>query len=147
MVIEHKINPYPRTMWVVIGEDFDKIKSEFEFAYESDLEMTDKKIVEECDAIVFGVYKGDKSGFLVFIVTKDSNRILVHEALHIALHVYEDCGMDLRPGMDQEPLCYLTEYIYSLIEEDIQKFKDECVYSLLKEDIQKCKASELVNND
>lgn len=30
MIVEHRINPYPRTMWVAVGEDFDKIKSEFQ---------------------------------------------------------------------------------------------------------------------
>lgn len=123
MIVEHRINPYPRTMWVAVGEDFDKIKSEFQFVYESDSEMTNKKIVDECDAIVFRVSKDNKAGFLVFIVTDDSNRIFVHEALHVALHIYEDCDMDLRPGMDQEPLCYLDEYIYSLMEADVQKYK------------------------
>lgn len=123
MIIEHKINPYPRTMWVAVGEDFDKIKSEFQFVYESDSKMTNKKIVDEYDAIVFRVSKNNLAGFLVFIVTDDSNRTFVHEALHVALHIYEDCDMDLRPGMDQEPLCYLDEYIYSLMEADVQKYK------------------------
>lgn len=123
MIVEHRINPYPRTMWVAVGEDFDKIKSEFQFVYESDSEMTNKKIVDEYDAIVFRVSKDNKVGFLVFIVTDDSNRIFVHEALHVSLHIYEDCDMDLRPGMDQEPLCYLDEYIYSLMEADVQKYK------------------------
>lgn len=123
MIIEHKINPYPRIMWVAVGEDFDKIKSEFQFVYEDDSKMTNKKIVDECDAVVFRVSKDNKAGFLVFIVTDDSNRTFVHEALHVALHIYEDCNMDLRPGMDQEPLCYLDEYIYSLMEADVQKYK------------------------
>ena len=123
MIVEHRINPYPRTMWVAVGEDFDKIKSEFQFVYESDSEMTNKKIVDEYDAIVFRVSKDNKAGFLVFIVTDDSNRTFVHEVLHVALYIYEDCDMDLRPGMDQEPLCYLDEYIYSLIEADVQKYK------------------------
>lgn len=123
MIAEHRINPYPRTMWIAVGEDFDKIKSEFQFVYESDSEITNEKIVDEYDAMVFRVSKNNKTGFLVFIVTDDSNRVLVHEALHVALHIYEDCDMDLRPGMDQEPLCYLNEYIYSLIEADVQKYK------------------------
>ena len=93
------------------------------FIIESDSEMTSKKIVDEYDAIVFRVSKDNKAGFLVFIVTSNSSRTLVHEALHVALHIYEDCNMDLRPGMDQEPLCYLDEYIYSLIEADVQKYK------------------------
>ena len=123
MIAEHRINPYPRTMWVAVGEDFDKIKSEFQFMYESSSEMTNEKINDEFDALVFRVSKNDLAGFLVFIVTNNSNRTLVHEALHVALHIYEDCDMEIKPGMDQEPLCYLTEYIYSLIEVDVQKYK------------------------
>lgn len=125
MITEHRINPYPRIMWVAVGEDFDKIKSEFQFMYESDTEMTNEKINYENDAIVFRVSKDNKAGFLVFIVTDDSNRILVHEALHVALHIYEDCDMEIKPGMDQEPLCYLTEYIYSLLEDTVSKYNSE----------------------
>lgn len=123
MITEHRLNPYPRIMWVAVGEDFDKIKSEFQFMYEADSEITNKKIVDDYNAIVFRVSKNNQAGFLVFIVDNDSNRTLVHEALHVALHIYEDCDMDLRPGMDQEPLCYLDEYIYNLIKTDVQKYK------------------------
>lgn len=123
MIVEHKIDPYPRVMWTAIGEDFDKIKSEFQFMYESDTQIPGEKILEEYDAVVFRVTKDTIAGFLVFIVTSDSNRTLVHEALHVALHIYEDCDMEIKPGMDQEPLCYLTEYIYSLLEEDTNKYK------------------------
>ena len=125
MIVEHRINPYPRTMWIAVGEDFDKIKSEFQFAYESDSQMTNKEIDNEFDALVFKVSKNDLAGFLVFIVTNNSNRTLVHEALHVALHIYEDCDMEIKPGMDQEPLCYLTEYIYSLLEDTVSKHNSE----------------------
>ena len=43
MIVEHIINLYPRKMWVAVGEDFDKIKSEFQFMYEPDSEITNKK--------------------------------------------------------------------------------------------------------
>lgn len=122
MITEHRINPYPRTMWVAVGEDFDKIKSEFQFTYESDSKMTNKEIYDEFNALVFRVSKNDLAGFLVFIVTNNSNRTLVHESLHVALHIYEDCDMEIKPGMDQEPLCYLTGYIYSLLEVDVHKY-------------------------
>lgn len=125
MIAEHRINPYPKTMWIAVGEDFDKIKSEFQFMYESDTKMTNEKINYEFDALVFRVSKNDLAGFLVFIVTNNSNRTLVHEALHVALYIYEDCDMEIKPGMDQEPLCYLTEYIYSLLEDTVSKYNSE----------------------
>lgn len=87
MITEHRLNPYPRIMWVAVGEDFDKIKSEFQFMYEADSEITNKKIVDDYNAIVFRVSKNNQAGFLVFIVDNDSNRTLVHEALHVALHI------------------------------------------------------------
>ena len=125
MITERRINPYPRTMWIAVGEDFDKIKSEFQFTYESDSKMTNKEIYDEFDALVFRVSKNNLAGFLVFIVTNNSNRTLVHESLHVALHIYEDCDMEIKPGMDQEPLCYLTEYIYSLLEDTVSKHNSE----------------------
>lgn len=87
MITEHRLNPYPRIMWVAVGEDFDKIKSEFQFMYEADSEITNKKIVDDYNAIVFRVSKNNQARFLVFIVDNDSNRTLVHEALHVALHI------------------------------------------------------------
>lgn len=122
MIVEHIINPYPRRMWIAVGENFDKIKSEFRFIYKSDSEMTNEELNNEYDASVFRVLKGNLAGFLVFLVTTDSNRALVHEALHVALYIYEDCDMEISPEMDQEPLCYLTEYIYSLIEDTVSKY-------------------------
>lgn len=123
MIIEHKINPYPRRIWVVIKENFDKIKSEFNFKYESDYELTNKKIVNNYDAIVITVSKNNKAGFMVFITDDISNSTLVHESLHVALNIYIDCEMVINSEMDQEPLCYLTEYIYSLLETDIKENK------------------------
>ena len=125
MIVEHIINPYPRRMWIAVGENFDRIKSEFRFIYNSDSEMTNKELNNEYDASVFQVLKNNLAGFLVFIVTTDSNRVLVHEALHVALHIYEDCDMEIKPGMDQEPLCYLTEYIYSLLEDTVSTYNSE----------------------
>lgn len=112
-------------MWIAVGENFDRIKSEFRFIYNSDSEMTNKELNNEYDASVFQVLKNNLAGFLVFIVTTDSNRVLVHEALHVALHIYEDCDMEIKPGMDQEPLCYLTEYIYSLLEDTVSTYNSE----------------------
>lgn len=125
MITEHRINPYPRIMWIAVGEDFDKIKSEFQFAYELDSKMTNKELDNEFDALVFKVSKNSLAGFLVFVINNNSNKILVHEALHVSLHIYEDCDMEIKPGMDQEPLCYLTEYIYSLLEDAVSKYNSD----------------------
>lgn len=119
MIIEHILDPYPRRMWVAIDEDFDKIKSEFKFLCQKDCEMSNDEIINLYDAFVFDVSKDNYLGYLIFIITTNSNKILVHESLHVSLSIYIDCNMEISPKMDQEPLCYLTEYIYSLLESDI----------------------------
>lgn len=121
MITEHVLNPYPRRIWVSFNEDFDKIKLDFQFLYEQDLQLTNEEINDRYNAIVFRVSKNNNFGYLVFIANYDSNRVLVHESLHVALQVYLDCSMEIAPQMDQEPLCYLTEYVFSLLENDIQK--------------------------
>lgn len=124
MITEHILEPYPRIMWVAFEEDFDKIKSNFQM-HEQDSELTHNEIANKYDAIVFRVYKDDNNGYLVFIINSSPNRILVHESLHVALDIYQDCGMEVNVQMDQEPLCYLVEYIYSLLENDVNQLKNE----------------------
>lgn len=122
MIIEHKLNPYPRMMWVVKDENFDDIKKDFKLNPE-DEELTNDEIEEDCNAIVFECTKDGFLGFMVFIASNCEDGTLVHEAVHVAFHVYEACSMKLEPGMDQEPFCYLTEYIYKLLEQDVVQTK------------------------
>lgn len=121
MINEYILNPYPRRMWVAIGENFDEIKSRFRFRWKEDNDLTQERIEDNYDAIVFRVSKDSFVGFLVFITKDYSLRTLVHESVHVAMNIYEDCDMDIKPGMDQEPLCYLIEYIYSLLEESVNQ--------------------------
>lgn len=122
MIIEHKLNPYPRRMWVVKDENFDDIKKDFKLSPE-DEELTNDEIEEDCNAMVFECIKDGYHGFMVFIASNCEKGTLVHEAIHVAFHVYEDCAMKLEPGMDQEPFCYLAEYIYKLLEQDVVQTK------------------------
>ena len=106
-------------MWIVKGESFDDIKSKF-VLNENDSKLTDKEIRENYAAAVFKCTKNDYKGYLVFIPDECTYETLVHESVHIALEVYIDCNMDISPEMDQEPLAYLTEYIYSLLLESLK---------------------------
>lgn len=119
MIVEHRINPYPRTMWVAIGENFDNIKSKF--CFNEDQDFTQQTIEDNYDGIVFDVTKDNHKGYLVFLIDSD-NLVLVHEASHIVLSIYADCGMVLDPNMDQEPFCYLTEYIFKLLKETANEY-------------------------
>lgn len=116
---EYKLNPYPGRMWIVKGESFDDIKSKFVLD-ENDSKLTNKEIREDWDAIVFKCTKDNYHGYLVFITDKCTHETLVHESVHVALEIYIDCSMDISPEMDQEPLAYLVEYIYSLLSESLK---------------------------
>lgn len=112
MIKEVELIPYPRKMWIAKKENFDTLKGVFEFLSEGDLSLTHKEIVENYNAVVFTVNKDGHTGYLVFICADYKDCHLVHEAVHVALNVYEDCSMKLESEMDQEPLAYLVEYIY-----------------------------------
>lgn len=113
MIKEVELIPYPRKMWIAKKENFDKLKEVFEFLVEEDLSLTHKEIEDRWNAIVFTVNKDKCTGYLVFITDDCSDSNLVHESVHVALNVYEDCSMELKSEMDQEPLAYLVEYIYT----------------------------------
>lgn len=119
MIAEYKLNPYPRRMWVVKGESFDDIKSQFVLDKE-DSELTDEQIREDWDAVVFRCTKDKYLGYLVFITDNYSQETLVHEASHITLNIYIDCQMRMDQEMDQEPFAYLVEYIYHLLRTSIE---------------------------
>lgn len=42
-------------------------------------------------------------------------------AAHVAIHVYEDCLIQLKVGMDSEPFAYLLESIFCKIKEVLEK--------------------------
>lgn len=113
MIKEVELIPYPRKMWIAKEENYDTLKEVFVFNNENDLVDTHQDIIDKYNAVVLNVSKDELAGYLVFISSECEDRHLVHEAVHVALNVYEDCSMELKPEMDQEPLAYLIEYIYT----------------------------------
>lgn len=124
MINEYLLNPYPRRMWVAIGENFDEVKLAFNMCKE-DMNLTGEEVEDEYEAIVFTVSKETYAGYLVFITNPSTTKTLAHESLHVALNVYRDCNMEVSTKMDQEPLCYLLGYVFSILENDVNKYKNE----------------------
>lgn len=118
MIFEHSINPYPRKLWVATNVSFDTVKEDFKFDSVEDESLTNKYINEHYDAVMFTVSHNNNKGYLLFITPTVNIFILSHEALHVALCIFEDCNMILSVGMDQEPLCYLQEYLFKIITGD-----------------------------
>lgn len=113
MIVEYDLIPYPRKLWIVKDEDFDKIKTKFSIL-DSDIEDINEEI-DEYNGFVLTCCKNKYKGYLVFLNKEYDNQVLVHEALHVSLTLFADCGIEISPNMDQEPLCYLTEYIFNLL--------------------------------
>lgn len=111
MIKEFILNPYPRKLWIVKEEKFEDIEDLFEFSLEG-LEIPD---IEDAEGITFVCTKDSYCGYMVFITDNASDSTLVHEATHVVLSLYRDCGIELHEDMDQEPFCYLLEYIYKLL--------------------------------
>lgn len=118
MIKEYKIEPYPRRLWVVSNENFDEIKDQFKF-WDDINGYTHEYIICNFSAVVFRCSKDDYAGYLVFVTDEYNDSDLVHETGHITLSIYEDCDMELKRGMDQEPFCYLLSYIYKLIKDGL----------------------------
>lgn len=115
MIKEYNLIPYPRKLWIVKNEDFEKIQSKFSIL--SDDVESILEDLDDMDAFVITCRKDRYEGYLVFINGECDDSILVHEALHVSLTLFADCSMEISPNMDQEPLCYLTEYIFKLLTE------------------------------
>lgn len=112
MVKEYKIEPYPRRLWIIKDEIWDDIKSQFT---EIDGDITHEYLYTHFDAYVSPCKKDGYLGYLLFIPDEVKDHVLVHEAGHITIFIYEDCDMELKQKMDSEPFCYLLEYIYKLM--------------------------------
>lgn len=113
MIKEVELIPYPRRMWIAKDENYDKLKEVFTFNCEEDLSETHQEVIGTYNALVINVSKDNLAGYLVFICPGCEDRHLVHEAVHVALNLYGDCFIELKPDMDQEPFAYLVEYIYT----------------------------------
>lgn len=111
MIKEFTLNPYPRKLWVVKEEKFEDIEDLFEFPLDG-LEIPD---MEEIAGITFVCTKDSYNGYMVFLPETATDSTLVHEAAHVTLSLYRDCGIELHEDIDQEPFCYLLEYIYKLL--------------------------------
>ena len=53
---------------------------------------------------------GGKDGLWTYLVWAEKPHTLAHELAHVALHVFERCGIDPRSG-NGEPFCYLLSQL------------------------------------
>lgn len=115
---EFDLGIYPRKIWIAITTE-----NKFDGFYEL------SKMDDNCDAIVEPAYDSDnnKGGIFIRFLSKKSmtTGIIAHESFHAAMRVFEYIGAKLDFD-NQEPLCYLAEYIANCCEQvKNNKFKEE----------------------
>lgn len=113
---EFDLGIYTRKIWIAITTEnkFDGFK-----------ELSDMD--DSCDAVIEPAYDctNNKGGIFIRFASKKSmtNPIIAHESFHAAMRVFEYIGAKLDFD-NQEPLCYLAEYIVKCCEQvKLNKFE------------------------
>lgn len=86
-------------------------------------DITQNTLDNEASALTFPRVTDGKGayGYLVYLSDCCKIQHVAHEAAHVAIHVYEDCLIQLKVGMDSEPFAYLLESIFCKIKEVLEK--------------------------
>lgn len=122
MIQTFNIEPYPKKLWVAKNEDWEKLYALFR--YDCDVsDITQNTLDNEASALTFPRVTDSKGvgGYLVFLSDCCKIQHVAHEAAHVAIHIYEDCLIQLKVGMDSEPFAYLLESIFCKIKEVLEK--------------------------
>lgn len=122
MIQAFNIEPYPKKLWVAKNENWEMLHAFF--CYDCDVsDITQNTLDNEASALTFPKVTDSKGagGYLVFLSDCCKIQHVAHEAAHVAIHVYEDCFMQLKVGMDSEPFAYLLESIFCKIKEVLEK--------------------------
>ena len=114
-IIRHQISPYPRVLWVCKGEALREAPGRF-----TPLGFTwgEYEEYKGYNGMVFKVYETETKdmGYLVWLDDDAYDTTCVHEAGHVALHLFQDIG---EAGIydAQEPFAYMLEWIYGRIKD------------------------------
>lgn len=124
----HEFSPviYPRKLWVVITNDCNAIKEQFDYEYENEL----KDVMEKSEAFVFPCTHKESRKLGVCVVFKNRGymnvKTITHESVHIASNIFSDCNMTM--GFDDckdEHFAYLAGWAADCINQvKTNKFKD-----------------------
>jgi len=128
VIYEYDLVPYPRKLWVVIGADYEFIKSKFRWNKKEDGSMefpTDDPWSAKSAALTFGDIE-DKAtqdyGILLWIMNDLDNRDIVHESFHILSTLFDEMGISYDAN-NQEVFSYPMAQIYSYVETALKSHK------------------------
>lgn len=132
MIIEKKLEIYPRTIWIT--NDLDTALNKFTFV---DSKCDEIKGIEEelrqnsgTDSInVVAVCSKETNELGVLVIFYDldsSNGTIAHECIHVADYIYDSISAYTQSYEDgNEPYAYLVGYIFDIIEEARDKIFDD----------------------
>lgn len=124
----HQFDPiiYPRKLWVVITNNCDSIKQQFDYECENELD----DIIKTSDAFVFAcTCKESREIGVCVVFTNRKNmdaKTITHESVHIASNIFLDCNMTMGfDGGKDEHFAYLAGWAAECINQvKTNKFKD-----------------------
>lgn len=99
--VEVSLRPYNGRLFV--AQTAEEYKAAHKRVFASDDELT---------CATEGRFAGGegKDGLWTYLVWAEKPHTLAHELAHVALHVFERCGIDPRSG-NGEPFCYLLSQL------------------------------------
>lgn len=98
------LNPYPGSLFVAHS------KGSYERAYRTKIDGAGDKLTDHHGGSCACVCD-DETGW-TYVVWADGPANMVHELSHVALHVFDWCGIDPRDA-DGEPFCYFLAHLFS----------------------------------
>ena len=128
IVYVYDLTPYPRKLWVVIGEDYEFIKSKFTWMEQGDdfVGFPPKDLWSNgASGCTFGKIMEKSTldyGILVWIIGKPTGSIIAHESFHVTSTLFEEAGVEY-DAENQEVFAYQIGQVYDYINNAIMKNK------------------------
>ncbi len=125
MIYEYDLNPYPRKLWVTFDATAKELNEMFPEGDTNGIPF--KEFPETINAVVECVRRlkpDPKGGYLIRF--KDNNPdfgIIAHESGHVCFELYDYIYQN--NIKDQEPFCYLLEYICNIVVKLISDYKEK----------------------
>lgn len=105
---------YPRLLWVASSDCAKAIRRKFTYRDGSEVDDLDDENVGTCVTVT--ERKTGRYGYLLVFSNDCDMSTVVHESNHAALHILKDVGAGRHIASDQEPFCYLSDWVFRCAE-------------------------------
>lgn len=121
-IFEYDTQIYPRVIWIVYTKNPEVISGRFEYP----LQFNPQNELGQGLAMVVNYIVDKESlkrGVLIWVQEPLKNPEIAHEAIHAAMAIFEEVGAVFEYN-NQEPFCYLAEWIVEKIQKTLKAKND-----------------------